>query len=350
MNDASHAGQDVDQQALDWVVQARNGLTAAQRQALQQWLQHPDHRQAYARWEQDWHALDAAPADAVERLRQGLPPAGGRMPMPRRRLLLGGMGLAACTVFGAGLAIQYRQGALSSHDYVTAPGQTRDVALADGSRIELDTATRLTVAQYADHYALDLQQGQAWFDLRPADASPASADARHAVYRILAGALRLTASGAMSVRHTPAPTGQGSVHVAVAAGRVHMERVAVWTDWLPGRRLPSQQAIDLQAGQQGWAGGESDWRIQPVALQDVAAWRQGRLVVQDMTLDQVLAEFARYGHAVPRITDPRVARLRVAGSFDLRQPAAFYRLLPQILPVRIAPQGRELTIVMLQGA
>lgn len=350
MNDASHVGSDLDQQALDWVVQARNGLNAAQQQALQQWLRHPDHRQAYARWEQDWHALDAAPADAVDRLRQGFAPAGGRMPMPRRRLLLGGMGLAACTVFGVGLAVRHRPGALASHDYATAPGQTRSVALADGSLIELDTATRLTVAQYDDHVALDLLQGQAWFDLRPADASAASSDAGHDGYRILAGALRLTAIGALSVRHTPGQAGQDNVHVAVATGRVYMERAATWTDWLPGQRRPSPQAIALHAGQQGWAGGESDWRIQPVALQDVAAWRQGRLVVQDMTLDQVLAEFARYGHAVPRIADPRVARLRVAGSFDLRQPAAFYRLLPQILPVRIAPQGQELTIVMLQGA
>ena len=38
---------------------------------------------------------------------------------------------------------------------------------------------------------------------------------------------------------------------------------------------------------------------------------------------------------MPALNDPRVAALRLTGSFDSRNLASFYRILPQALPLRV---------------
>lgn len=343
---ADGAQSDVDQQALDWYVRTRNGLTPEQRQALHQWLQHSAHQAAYARWDSDWQHMDALTPAAVASLRQGWHTAAPPPDLRRRRWLLGSVGLATCTTLAVITAKNLWQAPWDTQEIVSASGQTRSMPIPGGGSLELDTMTRLTMTQYADRLELHLLQGQAWFDLAHNAERPA---------QILAGTARMTAHGAVSVRHTPEQAGYERVHIAVATGQAQLWQASAWRDWLPATGVPAtdwlrRHTLRLAAGQQAWHGTAAQWRVQQVALSDVAPWRQDRLVVDDMPLAQVLAEFARYGHAVPRVAESRVARMRITGSFRLSEPDTLYWLLPQILPVRIEAGAAGDVIVMALGA
>ncbi|MGE4334819.1 MAG: FecR domain-containing protein [Pigmentiphaga sp.] len=322
----------IDRQALDWYVRAREGLDASQRLEFDAWLSHSPHRVAYDRWAAEWQALDQLPPAAVQALGQGQGQGGGAATSLAgwsRRRVLAGAALCASAA-GAGLWV-HRSRPEFVREYAVAVGGLERAALPDGSLADLDSATRLAVAYYADRREITLLQGQMLLDV--------SHDPRRP-FHVLADDVRVSVTGTrFSVRHTPGQAGFEDVRVAVAAGSVRVTPVVRSGAWLAWLRRPAP--TELAPGQQLLAG--RSWQIAPLPVADVAAWHESRLVVNNLSLAQVLGEFARYGHSVPRIDDVRVAGMRLGGSFHLRQPSAFYRILPQILPVTVEEEagGRQ---------
>ena len=54
-----------------------------------------------------------------------------------------------------------------------------------------------------------------------------------------------------------------------------------------------------------------------VAPGEVASWRDGRLFVDGATVDEVVDELSRYHAGWIIVSDPRLAKQRVTGLFDL---------------------------------
>jgi transmembrane sensor len=80
-----------------------------------------------------------------------------------------------------------------------------------------------------------------------------------------------------------------------------------------------------------------------IALSSVAAWRNGRLVVENALLDDVVTAIGRYHSGAILVTDRTLRESRVTGVYDLRDPARALRVLS-------APYGgvvRELTPYVL---
>jgi transmembrane sensor len=57
-----------------------------------------------------------------------------------------------------------------------------------------------------------------------------------------------------------------------------------------------------------------------IAPQDIASWRERRLVVDGATLADVVEELGRHHAGVIVLRDRRLAERRVTGVFDLRRP------------------------------
>lgn len=325
----------VDAAALDWLVRRKDQPDAATQAAFQAWLaESPRHADAYARWDADWNGLDALPDTALARLRaMDAAPAAHAQPRrptpPRRRFwqfapaLLAACAALAIALFAlAPAAPQYRA------QYATAPGEQQEIALPDGSRLTLDSSTRIDVAFYPHRREVTMAEGQAMFQVHGDAQRP---------FDVVTGDVRVTVVGTrFNVRHTPAVPGYPGVQVDVAAGHVRVapaHPARWWQFWLPDSR---RYAADLTAGQRlainaaGMPG-----RIAPIDAAAVAPWLDHRLTFDNATLAQALAEFGRYGHPVPALNDPRVAALRLTGSFDSRNLASFYRILPQALPLRV---------------
>ena len=85
-------------------------------------------------------------------------------PVVDRRYLVGGAGLAAAAMVAVAVAPQIFSPTTTT-TYVTGKGEKRSVNLADGSRIDLNAGTRLTVTLARDVRSLNLDEGQAVFDV-----------------------------------------------------------------------------------------------------------------------------------------------------------------------------------------
>jgi transmembrane sensor len=325
----------IDSAAAQWLLRRDAGLSPAEQAELQRWLD-SDAAHALA-WRQMCRAdtlLASLPAARVAALdRSGLAPAAKpaapsgwlrRLPSLLPLRWLGRLAdavprgaLAACALLACGLLgyQQLRQPGYSQ-TFTTARGQYAERRLPDGSSIELDTATELQVALYADHREVRLLRGQAMFHVSPDPQRP---------FHVEAGAARVTVLGThFSVRNVG-----GLVNVAVQQGKVAVTA--------PGRNA---DAPVLLAGDGLTLAADGPAVPASVVPAAVGSWRERRVNFDNTTLAEALAEFERYADSGLRVDAAALAQLRLSGSFDLGNPAQFAAALPLALPVRVVGDGR----------
>jgi len=66
-----------------------------------------------------------------------------------------------------------------------------------------------------------------------------------------------------------------------------------------------------------------------IALEDIGAWREGRLFVNDATVGAVVEQIQRYHPAWIAVPDVTLAQQTVTGLYDLRDPDRALRALVQ---------------------
>lgn len=377
----------LDIEAATWVTRKRSGLSAEGEAELRAWLDaDPRHAEAFDDMAATLGEVQQLPDDEVAQLRAGLPehdaaaqaqrsrpslPIAGaaepRQPGVGWRGLRGGLSslvallrplapqaVAAAVVFsvvGGGWVgwNQWQQQPVFEQAYATARGQQLQVNLPDaaerssaqGSSLELDTATETQVRLFRDRREVHLQSGQAMFAVHSDPQRP---------FHVFVGALRITVVGTrFSVRHTRTGLAAGQTVVAVEEGRVrvasHRGAEPAPSQNTPIEALPDH-AVELSAGQAVVA--DAQGHIGPVitqAVHAIASWRDARISFDQTPLAQAIAEFERYGSTGLVVRDPVVAALPVGGSYSLQQWQRFAQTLPEVLPVRLVRRG-ELTEVV----
>lgn len=343
------------QDVLDWFIRRqRDGWSAQDEAAFQAWLDaDANHRRAHAQWESNWKTLDGIPDDAVARLRRNLQrdkaresarqdrPRGQQAPpgTPRRRFLMPALAVVAVAAVACGTGvlawIHWQARPVFMQAFITQRGQQAKVSLPDGSRLRLDTATRLEVTYYRQRREVELLDGQAVFDVQADATRP---------FQVLAGPVAAAVVGTrFSMRHTPNLLGNDGVQVAVEEGEVRVERRnGAQDDAL--RNIPD--IVHLTAGQQVLA--DTEGRLASVTAtpgEGIAPWRDSRISFVNTPLAQALAELERYGSTGMTVRDPAVAALRLSGTFDPRDVRTLRRVLPSALPVRLREAGETTEVV-----
>ena len=187
------------------------------------------------------------------------------------------------TVGGGAIAQQYLS--VWQYDYVVPWGQTRTVALADGSSVTMKGGTALNVRVSASGVrTVALARGEAFFDVVHDAARPFLVDAGSAVIQDLGTGFsveRNGQSGTVSVDH-------GTVKVA-AAGHA---------DVLSGGEQVRFGLYDL---------GDKN----RIDTDTIAEWRRGLYIAQDKPLGDVLGDLDddRPGHII--VTDAALKERRI---------------------------------------
>ena len=223
------------------------------------WLEaSPAHAQAYDRVAvaalEGAGALAAAPSAANDA--DNVAPAGSRRWV--------GAALAACLVGLAAFGAWQMGG--DGRIYETAPGETRTIALADGSTIELGGGSRIALDEDDPRFAR-LEAGQALFDVRHDDAHP---------FRLEAGEATLVDAGTTFDVQLDAD----DLTVAVSEGVVLFNPAAQNVRLEPGDRLVSLR-------------GSADYTVSAVPLAQVGEWRDGRFTFTQASLAGVVGDLAR---------------------------------------------------------
>lgn len=316
----------IEETAAAWLVSAVEGLSEDDRMRLEAWLDAaPEHRTAYWRLEYGWEKAGRLAALRSPETVARVVAEAARAPEEtsrRRSRLRWGMGLAASLV----VAVLVSTAVLWSRPatYTTDTGERRLVALSDGSRVELNTQTRLRALMSSDSREAWLDKGEAYFEVAHDASRP---------FTVHMGEQTVTVLGTrFSVRREG-----DSIRVLVAEGRVGLSGSAKARDARPVVLTPG----DVAAGE-GVSVLQSRTSLDKV--QDQLAWRQGLLVFDQIRLADAVAEFNRYNETQLAVEDAQAANLRIGGSFEATNVEAFARLLRSAYGLEITSDGETVRI------
>lgn len=272
--------------ALDWLLRVEaapeDRLLRGQRDA---WLAaHKSHAAAYRQAERVWRLTGAAP-----------PAARASRPVRWRRSALALAALAACLA----LWLAPDLGVLTRADYRTSAGETRDIALPDGSTVSLDADSAISVG--SGDRSVELLAGRAFFQVKRNTAHAFTVKADVADVAVLGTAFDVLLS-------------ERSVTVAVQSGSVTV--------------AGSSQSVTLQSGHRAIVDrADGTLTAAAVGVGGIAAWRSGKLVVEGVPVAEVIEELDRHHTGVILLRDPVLGARRITGVFDLRDADAALRAI-----------------------
>jgi transmembrane sensor len=291
------------------------------------------HAEAFARVVAAWDAIDehAAAPEILNLRKDALDQAqwlAMRRPEPRRRSPAIAAAFAAAIALGAaGLYFLYpapRQSA--GRIYASEIGERKIIYLEDGSRIEMDADSQVSVAFTPGERHLQVLRGQAFFQVAKDRARPfvVEANRRDVVATGTSFDVEAIADG---------------LQVALVEGHVIVRNAgashaadAVLAALSPGDELTVQS-------------GRAPALVHHADMLTATAWRQGKLVFDDVPLADAVAQLQRYSHQ-KIAADRSVAALRVSGVFDVGDLAGFAVAVEHYYPVAaVFDRNRDLTLV-----
>ena len=309
----------INEQAMQWIARLdRDGPDAHIQAELEAWLAGDTRRQgAFLRAEAAWTLLDRAAV--LSPAEHDVPPV--RTGLSRRRLFLGGGGLAASLAATTTGWLVLRAAGTARID--TAKGEIRRVPLEDGSMAIVNTQTRVKVDLQPELRAVTVDKGEAWFKVAKDSARP---------FVVAVGDIRVRAVGtAFSVRRLPT----GAV-VQVTEGVVET--------WSVGNEA---EAIRVSQGGKAFVAPAARPAVAPQASAEIdrsLAWRTGLIILNGDTLGEAAAEFNRYNARRIVIDDEGLAAQTFVGRFRTNEPEAFVNAVALTLGTRTRAAPDELLI------
>jgi len=289
------------EEAADWIVRLQaDDVSEADALAFDAWLTAaPANARAYDATLRTTRELEVN----AEAVREGL--RDRRPAPPRLGRFYAAAGALAATVAVVALIAPTLSPAPKTAVYATHTGEHRTVMLADGSRLDLNGATRLSVTLRRDTRQVVLEEGQAVFDVAADQHRPFLIAAGDRTVRVVgtqfdvrrrAGHLSVTVTrGTVEV----APNGHG----AGEAFRLH-----------PGQRLDHSEGATLA-------------QVSAAAPDQALGWRSGRLVYRDQPLSGVVDDLnAQFSRPIS-IADPSLAATPISGVLILDDEDAVVRRL-----------------------
>lgn len=304
-------------EAARWLVRLHSGTAdAADRAACAHWrAADPAHEQAWQRAERLSLKFGAVP------VRVGVPVL-ARQQRGNRRAAMRTLALLASAAPAAWMGWRYGPWDDITADHRTATGERREIALADGSRVLLDTASAIDVRFDGTQRTLRLRAGAIFV----ATAPDPLGSARPFVVETAHGRLRALGTRFI-VRQSGDARDAGPVRLAVTEGAVEVTL-----------RGASSAAAVIVAGQQTVLSGQGAAPAQPLSP-DAGAWTQGVLHADNMRLADFCAELSRYRPGLLHCS-PEVAGLRISGAFQLADTDYVLSMLATTLPVRVVTRTR----------
>ncbi|NVZ54458.1 FecR family protein [Pseudomonas sp. B6002] len=304
-------------EAAQWFVRLQDGpLSGEERQRFDAWrAEQPAHQYEFDVLQGLWSATDLLPKARLQAL------CDAPVERPKRRAILR-YAVAASVVavaLGLGLFSGLDHPKPYSAEFSTRLGEHRQVALPDGSVMDLNSRSVVAVHYEKGRRGVELKQGEAMFSVEHDTSRP---------FVVAAGAGQVTVTGTrFDVRRDDDQT-----RVVVEAGTVKVQ----------GRS--ADQSVTLTAGR----GTHIDAQGQVAAAyavnaDELTAWRTGKLVFNNASLGEVAREVSRYREQPLRVSTAAVSNLRLTSVFKSSDTDALLKALPHILPValRTLPDGSQ---------
>jgi transmembrane sensor len=310
-------------EASDWVVRLADRASKADLAAFNRWRQADSrHAEAYDRIAAIWNqagglSRSSGIGDLPKEARPGRP---GRMVVALAALLT-----AAFLVTTLLLGARWLPSAAPEQEpmlYVAAVGEIREIDLPDGSRLMIDSASKVEAEFTRDERKLALKQGRARFQV--------AHEARPFVVR--AGPSEVVATGTLF----DVSLIGGRTAVVLIEGSVEVRGVGT-----PPNRAGKVER--LQPGQKLIVTASAAVERRQATPGDTS-WSDRMLEFDNSRLDEAAAAANRYSRVQLRIGDNRIRGLRVSGAFRAGDVAGLARSLAAAFDLQIIslPDGNLL--------
>jgi len=321
----------IDLEALRWALLMESGpLSPEDQRQLDAWVAESSrHQGALVRAQAASLYLDRLGAFASGRRALEAPPSSRRV--GRRWVMVA----AAASVIGAvGLGawlgrdhihIYESWGGGPSISYVSNRGELKDVKLADGSVMTLNTQTEVRVRYTKEHRDIHLMRGEALFTVVHDSGRP---------FTVRIGEWTAAALGtAFEIRSDTETT-----NITVTEGVVELRRAQTGSAGGSPRLTRNQEAV-LHA--------DGTMELHAASDSDIAkrlAWRNHLVVFEGESLSQALAEMNRYSPRRMVVEDPQLARRQIVGVFSTRDTQTFVSGMEATLGVEAVESGHTILL------
>ena len=306
------------QDAAVWLVLLRDDPDdAALQERFQTWLKaDPLHAQAWASVNRAATTLAHMGGSPQS---QPAPQPAPRRVRPRLRTLWPvplGLAAACACLFVASPDLLLRWQA----DQYTTVGETRTIALPDGSAITLAPRTAVSIQTKDQARMVTLLQGEALFKVRHDPAHP---------FAVMAGGVKATDIGTvfdvlLSAQGTTVAVREGASQVQAADGTTAPQ--------------------DLGPG--NWVSIEGTTTTRGTRKPDtIGLWSDGLLMADAMPLSTLIARIRPWQTGAIVLLDPALGQQTVSGVYDLRQPTRALALAVRQHGGRVRQFSRWLTVI-----
>ena len=349
---------DISDAAAQWLVRLEGQTTPEIWDAFQEWMERDaHHRAAFIRLRVAWNRVDqfksVRPLDGTidtdllarrklspsEILMRGPQPLRGKprkqaedLAIPERRRVLATAAAIAALGAIAWLASYH----LGWKTYETDVGGREEIALSDGSTVDLNTDTELNVRITSGRRDLMLVHGEALFHVAHDPTRPFYVTGSGAVVRAVGTEFSVRIRDA---EHVDVLVAQGRVAVGAPGTEANFENPAL----LAG-------APKVSAGEAASVHRKSV-SVTRLPVQEITrklAWTAGYLAFQGETLADAVQEFNRYNQRQITIVDPSITQVRVGGTFQTTDLDSFIAALQRPFGIQ-AQVGNDNGDIRLHG-
>ncbi|MEO0550422.1 MAG: FecR domain-containing protein [Pseudomonadota bacterium] len=328
----------IDTEAMDWFTLLHSGsIEPGERFAFETWL-HADrsHKAAYRKIEQLYRDLDYIGVEAGINLDEALrqekrePRRGSASGLWTKLPQLAAIAAVALLAFMVMRPDIDTLSARPETSIVTQIGEIRDVALEDGTIVTLGASSEISVEYAETSRLVTLLRGEAFFNVTSDASRPFFVASQDTLVRVIGTQFDVK-------------LGADIVHVAVLEGVVEVMK-SEFTSELERQAHPNEDHKQiLTAGQRVSA-------ARRVPLPDAkqieqivpGAWRKGRLVYEDASLAEIIADMNRYSDLQIQIGSPAVGDFRSTLAFQISEIEAAISAIEAIHPIEIeyGPKGK----------
>lgn len=287
-------------QAIDWLVRldAGHGDT----DAFEAWRHaDPRHAAAFAQVATLWQRTGELRGSGVEISQTTSAPPEANFPAanPHRRKFLAGMAASlTIAVVGGGYLLSGRRAYAS-----TGVGERRVLQLPGGSRVELNTDTRVAW-RFGERLDLWLEHGEA-------------------------GIVAMSGTDRDFIARTGNLTAQlqnGRFNLSLSSNRTRLIALSGEALVMP---LSGGKDLLLRPGQalDATDGNVAQMAMNTAQIEAATAWQRGEIVFDGMTLASALGQFNRYLPRPIELGDPALGAVRLGGRFMVDDPEGFLQAL-----------------------
>ena len=323
----------INAEAAAWHLRFRDGTADEGSSDYLDWLaESPDHGVAMTRARSTWDVFgDHAAAPEVVKARRDALDRSGKFAARRwaafRSAPRSATAIAAVVILAAVMTPVFffwqqigdrpATGVTAVQVLETDIGETRIVTLSDNTRVSLDAFTRLTVRYTAEERDIELERGQAHFDVATDPTRP---------FRVTAGDQIITAVGtAFNVElvgdDVLVTLLEGEVVVTETPAAKHtLPSLPVEAAPVPSRKLKPGQLLVASASHEPQI-------VDEINIQKTNAWRDGKVFLQGDSLSVAVARMNRYSRIKLSVADDSLEAVRISGVFNAGDTDAFIEAL-----------------------